>query len=103
MAYALRGGLPPRGVIRERFERLIAPGVEFLLGAAARRAFPLRFGRQAVASMRERAQPFAVCHRVEPRRRNHRLLRMREIRIVPVQRLAMALILSPCREKFRIL
>src|SRR5579862_2383690 len=90
MAYALRGGLPPRRVIRKRFERLVAPGVEFRLGAAARGAFPFGFGWQTVAFERERAQPFAVCNRVEPRWGDNRLLRMGEIWIVPVERLAMA-------------
>src|SRR5580704_3890331 len=94
LADALRRGLPARRVIFEGFERGVAPGVEFLLGAATRCAFPFGFGWQTVALMRERAQPFAVRHRVEPGRGDDRLLWVREIRIVPVQRLAMALAMA---------
>ena len=43
LAYALGGRLPARGVIFERFEWGIAPGVEFLFGSAARGAFPFGF------------------------------------------------------------
>ena len=81
---------PARGVIRQRFERLVAPGILFLLEAAAGCALPLRFRGQSIAAPSDVTQPIAIGNGVKPRRRDDGLLGMRKDGIVPMKRFAMA-------------
>jgi len=91
--------LPSRGIVCERLERGIAPGIEFLVKTSARGAFPFGFGGQAVAASRFFAQPLAIRQCVNPRRRDDGLLGMRENGIVPVKRFAVV----RCGEELRVL
>src|SRR4029077_5562533 len=81
--------LPSRGIICQRFERGVAPGIDLLLEPPARGAFPFGFGGQAVVVSSALAEPFAIGCGIEPRRRDDGLLGMGENGIVPVERYAM--------------
>src|SRR5271168_358550 len=99
LPHRLRPALPARGIIRQMLRRLIAPRKLFLLHAAARRAFPFCFRRQTISSPASSAQPLAISHGIKPRRRHHRLLGLRKVRIAPVQRRAV----FRCSQKSRVL
>src|SRR5580704_9194569 len=93
--HRLRPAPPARGIIRQMLRRLVAPRKLFLLHSTARRTFPLRFRRQTISPPATRAQPLAVSHRIKPRRRHQRLLRIRKARISPIQRCA---VLRSCQK-----
>ena len=89
-AHRLGSGLPSRKIIRQRFRRTVSPRIVILFHASARSPLPFSLGGQPKAAPRLAAEPFAVRNSVEPGDRDHGLLGMRKLRIVPMRWLRVA-------------
>ena len=63
--------------------RIIAPWEQHCLGTPSCGPLPLGFCRQPIVRAGHCGKPRAICNRVVPGNRHHRLLRMREAEIAP--------------------